>query len=51
MAPGLRNRLLDTYAQLSQLTGYLTYDLCEYAAAEQPLHDGLRAASTSATRR
>jgi hypothetical protein len=44
MAPGLRDRLLDTYAQLSQLTGYLTYDLCDYAAAEQPLRDGLRAA-------
>jgi hypothetical protein len=44
MAPGLRDRLLDTYAQLSQLTGYLTYDLCEYTAAEQPLRDALRAA-------
>ncbi|MFI7447580.1 hypothetical protein ACIBQX_08805 [Nonomuraea sp. NPDC049714] len=44
MAPGLRDRLLDTYAQLSQLTGYLTYDLCEYTAAEQPLLDSLHAA-------
>ncbi|GGP16470.1 hypothetical protein LDL08_26475 [Nonomuraea glycinis] len=44
MAPGLRDRLLDTYAQLSQLTGFLSYDLCEYAAAEQPLLDSLRTA-------
>jgi hypothetical protein len=41
MAPGLRDRLLDTYAQLSQLTGYLTYGLCEYTAARQPLDDSL----------
>ena len=44
MAPALRDRLLDTYAQLSQLAGFLTYDLRDYAAAEQPLRDGLRAA-------
>ncbi len=43
-APCLRDRLLDTYAQLSQLAGYLAYDLLDYAAAEQPLRDGLRAA-------
>jgi len=44
LAPSLRDRLLNTYAQLSQLTGYLTYDLCEYAAAEQHLLDSLRTA-------
>ena len=44
MPPGLRDRLLDVYAQLSQLTGYLNYELCEYAAAEQRLYDGLRTA-------
>ncbi|MBT2230446.1 hypothetical protein [Nonomuraea sp. NEAU-A123] len=44
MPPSLRDRLLDTYAQLSQLAGYLAYDLRDYAAAEQLLHDGLRAA-------
>jgi hypothetical protein len=44
MAPGLRDRLLDTYAQLSQLAGFLTYDLCEYTAAEQPLRDSLNSA-------
>jgi hypothetical protein len=44
MGPGLRDRLLDTYAQLSQLVGYLTYDLLDYTAAEQPLRDSLRVA-------
>jgi len=44
LAPSLRDRLLNTYAQLSQLTGFLSYDLCTYAAAEQSLHDGLRTA-------
>jgi hypothetical protein len=44
MPPGLRDRLLDTHTQLSQFAGFLTYDLREYAAAEQPLHDGLRSA-------
>ncbi|GGP05199.1 hypothetical protein GCM10012278_23660 [Nonomuraea glycinis] len=44
IAPTLRDRLLDTYTQLSQLAGFLTYDLRDYAAAERPLHDGLRSA-------
>ncbi|MEV0592376.1 hypothetical protein [Nonomuraea cavernae] len=44
LAPSLRDRLLDTYAQLSQLAGYLAYDMLDYPTAEQPLHDGLRAA-------
>jgi len=34
--------LLDTYAQLSGLAGYLAYDLRDYAGAEQPLLDSLR---------
>ncbi|WP_433517658.1 hypothetical protein ACQP2T_20215 [Nonomuraea sp. CA-143628] len=44
MPPSLHVRLLDTYAQLSQLAGYLAYELRDYAAAEQLLRDGLRAA-------
>ncbi|MEV6153729.1 hypothetical protein AB0L53_25630 [Nonomuraea sp. NPDC052129] len=44
MPPSLRDRLLGTYAQLSQLAGFLACDLRDYAAAEQPLNDGLRAA-------
>ncbi|MFC4009913.1 hypothetical protein ACFOY2_21970 [Nonomuraea purpurea] len=44
MPPGLRDRLLDTYAQMSQLVGFLSYDLLDYATAEQSLHDALRAA-------
>ncbi|GGP16524.1 hypothetical protein LDL08_26610 [Nonomuraea glycinis] len=44
MPPNLRDRLLDTYAQMSELTGVLTYDLLDYAAAEQPLREALHAA-------
>ncbi|WP_345560526.1 hypothetical protein [Nonomuraea rosea] len=44
MPTGLRDRLLGTYVQLSQLAGFLAYDLRDYQAAEQPLNDGLRAA-------
>ncbi|MEU7742655.1 hypothetical protein [Nonomuraea sp. NPDC049158] len=44
MLPNLRDRLLGTYAQMSQLAGFLAYDLREYAVAEQPLSDALRAA-------
>ncbi|MDA0635065.1 hypothetical protein OUY22_16725 [Nonomuraea sp. MCN248] len=44
MLPTLRDRLLGTYAQLSQLAGFLTYDLRDYAAAERPLHNALRSA-------
>ncbi|MFG1706712.1 hypothetical protein ACFLIM_26335 [Nonomuraea sp. M3C6] len=44
MPPSLRDRLLDTYAQMSQLAGFLAYDLLDYAVAEQSLNDGLRAA-------
>jgi hypothetical protein len=44
MASCLRDRLLDTHAQLSQLAGYLAYDLLDYPTAEQSLLDGLRAA-------
>ncbi|MEW1837619.1 hypothetical protein AB0392_06660 [Nonomuraea angiospora] len=38
----LRNRLLSAYTQMSQLAGYLAYDLLDYAAAEDTLNDGLR---------
>ncbi len=51
MPPGLRDRLLDTYAQMSELAGVLTYDLLDYAAAEQPLRDACARHSTSATPR
>jgi hypothetical protein len=44
MLPGLRDRLVNTNALLSQLAGFLAHDLCDHTAAEQPLHDGLRAA-------
>ncbi|MEU4228518.1 hypothetical protein AB0F17_29860 [Nonomuraea sp. NPDC026600] len=44
MLPSMRDRLLDTYAQMSQLAGYLAYDLLDYAAAEQSLNNALRAA-------
>ncbi|MEU8247446.1 hypothetical protein [Nonomuraea sp. NPDC048916] len=44
MQPSLRDRLLSTYAQMSQLAGFLAYDLRDYMAAEQPRRDGLRAA-------
>ncbi|MFC5829691.1 hypothetical protein [Nonomuraea insulae] len=44
MLPGLRDRLLNNYAQMSQLSGYFAYDLRDYAAAEKRLSDGLRAA-------
>ncbi|MFC4008631.1 hypothetical protein ACFOY2_15480 [Nonomuraea purpurea] len=44
MSPMLRDRLLSSYAQLSQLSGFLAYDLLDYAAAEHAANDGLRAA-------
>ncbi|MEU6715639.1 hypothetical protein ABZ897_29605 [Nonomuraea sp. NPDC046802] len=44
MPPSLHGRLLGTYVDLSQLAGYLAYDLLDAPAAEQPLNDGLRAA-------
>jgi len=44
--PTLRDRLLDTYTQLPQLAGFLTY----YATAEQPPREGPRF-SISAIRR
>ncbi|MFC4013504.1 hypothetical protein ACFOY2_40190 [Nonomuraea purpurea] len=44
MPPMLRDRLLGSYAQLSQLSGYLAYDLLDYPAAEHAYNDGLRAA-------
>lgn len=44
MPSSLYDRLLGTYAQSSQLAGFLAYDLRDYTAAEQPLNDGLRAA-------
>jgi len=44
MAPALHDRMLGAYVQLSQLSGYLAYDLLDYMAAEQSLHGGLRAA-------
>ncbi|MEU6715204.1 hypothetical protein ABZ897_27375 [Nonomuraea sp. NPDC046802] len=44
MPSSLRDRLLGTYAQLSELTGYLHYDLLDSAGAERLLRDALRAA-------
>ncbi|MFI7703259.1 hypothetical protein [Nonomuraea sp. NPDC049480] len=44
MPPALHDRLLGAYAQMSQLTGYLSYDLLDYATAEHAMHEGLRAA-------
>ncbi|MEO3872458.1 hypothetical protein ABGB18_26900 [Nonomuraea sp. B12E4] len=44
MPPVLHDRLLGSYAQMSQLAGYLAYDLLDYTTAEDALNDGLRAA-------
>ncbi|MEU6716680.1 hypothetical protein ABZ897_34885 [Nonomuraea sp. NPDC046802] len=44
MPPMLRGQLLRSYAQMSQLAGYLASDLLDYAAAEHAYNDGMRAA-------
>ncbi|WP_327589062.1 hypothetical protein OHA25_20135 [Nonomuraea sp. NBC_00507] len=44
MPPALHDRMLAAYAQMSQLAGYLAYDLLDYKAAERAMRDGLRAA-------
>ncbi|MGW0805411.1 hypothetical protein [Nonomuraea sp. NPDC002799] len=44
MPSDLRERLLHTYVQMSQLAGFLAYDMRDNAAAERPLRDGLQAA-------
>ncbi|WP_432872521.1 hypothetical protein [Microbispora rosea] len=44
MPQALRSRLLAAYGQLSQLAGYLAYDLLDVAAAQRALNEGLRAA-------
>jgi hypothetical protein len=40
----LRNRLIHTYAELSEFTGFLHYDQMDYARAVPPLRDALQAA-------
>jgi hypothetical protein len=44
MPLSLHDRLLGAYAQMSQLAGFLSYDLRDYGAVEQSLRDGLQAA-------
>lgn len=44
MPQALRVRLLAAYGQMSQLAGYLSYDMLDVAAAQRALHEGQRAA-------
>ncbi|MFC4585420.1 hypothetical protein [Sphaerisporangium corydalis] len=44
LLPSLRVRLTHTYAQLSQLAGYLHYDLMDYAGARRRYEEALEAA-------
>lgn len=44
LLPALRDRLIGVYAELSQLSGYLHYDLADYAGATKRFEDALEAA-------
>jgi hypothetical protein len=44
LTPVLRDRLTIAYAELSQLTGYLHYDLMDYVGATRRFNEGLDAA-------
>ncbi|WP_326641879.1 hypothetical protein OG884_03030 [Streptosporangium sp. NBC_01755] len=44
LLPALRDRLTYAYAQLSQLAGYLQYDLMDYAGAQRRYREALGAA-------
>ncbi|GII80511.1 hypothetical protein Sru01_54930 [Sphaerisporangium rufum] len=47
LSPALRERLVSVYAELSQLSGYLHYDLAEYELATLRFKDALEAALES----
>jgi tetratricopeptide (TPR) repeat protein len=44
LLPGLRDRLINAYAQFSQLSGYLHHDLTDYAQASRRYQEALTAA-------
>ncbi|MEV7965331.1 hypothetical protein AB0O34_05030 [Sphaerisporangium sp. NPDC088356] len=44
LLPALRDRLIGVYAELSQLSGYLHYDLADYQAATKRFENSLEAA-------
>ncbi|MFC4586809.1 hypothetical protein [Sphaerisporangium corydalis] len=44
LSPGLRDRLIRTYADLSQLSGWLHFDLLDYPGAKHRYQDALTAA-------
>ncbi len=47
LLPSLRTRLVHTYAELAQLTGFLHYDRMDYPAAARSFDRGLEAAQES----
>ncbi|MEV5408725.1 hypothetical protein AB0K60_07800 [Thermopolyspora sp. NPDC052614] len=47
LLPGLRTRLVHTYAELAQLAGFLHFDRMDYHAAARSLDRGLEAAQES----